>query len=169
MPEAASRFAHASTTATTLELCVGIEAYCKEGGRRDADGAPIGGVILECLPGSSGMDDEGEHWEKPASFVVYDRYAAAGHQWHRLEEPEVDLGTLAVAHNLGLLIRRLAGELAATKQARGRRRHGSNVLSSEEINLTRYIAALGKVVAGEVLNAVQVERPKRPEEESGEW
>ena len=82
--------------------------------------------MLERHAGSSGVDAYGEIFEHPASYVVFDRYASKGNEWHTLEEPDVDLTTVTPpAPNLGLVVRRLAGELALTKQARAPRKHGS--------------------------------------------
>ena len=158
----ASRFAHAGTTGLTLEaLQVGMEAYSKT--RRHADLTPIGGVIVECHSGHRGVV-EGEIIERPASYTVFDRYASAGHQWHTLEEPDVDLSTVAPAENLGLVVRRLAGELALTKQARGARKRGSSILSGHELSLGRYIGALTKLLGAGVA-PVLVVRPKRREDD----
>jgi hypothetical protein len=126
-----------------LELGAGIEIWCKEGGRRDADLHPLGGVIVEVFPGSSGMDDMGEHYDRPATYTVFDLGAASGRAWHRIERPEIDMDNIAQASNLARVVRRLAGELAGLKQAR----RPSNRLTSREVDLGRYIGVLTKIEA----------------------
>ena len=157
-----SRFAHAGTTGLTLEaLQVGMEAYSKTRRHADLDLTPVGGVIVECHPGASGVDAYGEMFEHPASYAVYDRYGPAGHQWHTLSEDDIDLSTVRPAESLGLVVRRLAGELAATKQARGARKHGSSILSGHEIDLGRYIGALTKLLGAGVEPVLVVRPPRR--------
>ncbi len=161
-------FSSAGTTGLTLEaLQVGHEAYSKT--RRHADLTPIGGVIVEIVEHGVYYDQAtGERVEKPASYTVYDRYASPGHQWHALDEDDVDLTTVTPAANLGLIVRRLAGELALTKQARGARKRGSSILSGHEISLGRYIGALTKLL-GAGVEPVLVVRPPRREDEGEEW
>lgn len=159
-------FGSAGTTGLTLEaLQVGHEAYSKT--RRHADLTPVGGVIVEAHAGGSGVDPYGEILEKPTTYTVFDRYAPAGHQWHTLEEGDVDLSTVTAAPNLGLVVRRLAGELALTKQARGARKRGSSILSGHEISLGRYIGALTKLLGASVEPVLVVRPPRR--EDDGEF
>jgi hypothetical protein len=169
-----SRFAHARTTALTLELGVGTELWTRTADvdplnyRQDADGNPIGGICLEVFPGAHGVDPEtGEFFERPAQYVVYDPYASPGHRIRRLDEGQLDRTAAGVppTSRIVAVIRELARELGTTKQARGTRKHGAGLLSSTEIDYCRFIGALGLVVAGKVLAPVRVERPKRQEEE----
>jgi hypothetical protein len=165
-----SRFAHGSTTGLTLEIIVGVEVWSRAEWRSDSDGNPIGGAVLECHAGASGFDkDTGEFIERPPWYTVYDRYALPGHRIRTLEEVGVDRSASRPASNLGLIVRDLAGELAVYKKARGTRKRGSNMLSGHELDLTRWIGALGKVIAGGVLAPVTVQRPMRKHEETDEF
>ncbi len=157
------RFAHATTTGTLLEIVPGVEVYSAS--RKDFAERPKGGVVLEKHAGASGVDDEGEIIERPAWFTVWDRQALPGQKVQRIEEPEVDLTTAAPGRNLGLVVREMASELAVYRQARGKRVRGSAYLSGHELDLCRWIGALGVVIAGGLLDRVEVATPRRRDEE----
>lgn len=117
-----------------IKLDVGVEAWSKE--RRDEDGNWVGGLIVATIPGGTKTDDEGEIVEVPDTFVCYDRFGRAGHQWHRLTESEIDRMTVVRVYQLGPVVRRLAAELGknATRKP----------LSDWEIELGNYVGALTK-------------------------
>jgi hypothetical protein len=163
MPDV-SRFSHASTTGLTLEIGVGVEIWSLT--RKAVGGEfPIGGLVLEAFPGASGLSDDGEYFESPASYVVFDNRAPKGHEWHRITEDDVDKSRLEVASNIGRVYRRLAYDLGKPTLRGG---GWSNLVSGQQLSLGRYIGALAKVL-GAGMEAVAVERPARRRDESEDW
>lgn len=160
MPEVISRFSHASTTGLTLELGPGVLCWTKTHDQdardflEDSYGHAVGGLCLEVFSGASGMDDQGEIVEKPATYAVWDWDARP--PVRRLPEPIIDRSACRPA-TMGQVVkvwRALAGEIAPRAT---RRRSG--IASSEELDVGRWIGALTLVIAGGVLAPVQVRRP----------
>lgn len=130
-----------TTALRTIE--VGCEVRCKPvsrdgGGRRDADGFAIGGIVVEIKPGHTDRET-GETF--PDRYVVYDRSAAPGHKWHELDAGEIDPDSVRPGTGLATVVRQFAYILGDTKH--WRRLH----LDQREDELVRYMFALAHAEA----------------------